>query len=162
MKVGDVMMKPPAYCNPETNLAAAVEILWNSNCGILPIVDSNEKLVGVITDRDMCVALGTRNRLPSEIRVKDVTSGKIVACKPDDDLRRALASMAEAKVRRLPVIDAAGQLQGILSMDDVVLHTQTGVIKTDSEVSAEDVVNILKSVYAPRPRRVEQRKVAAA
>lgn len=162
MKVADVMTKPPAYCNPETNLGAAVEILWNSNCGILPIVDPNEKLVGVVTDRDMCVALGTRNRLPSEIRVKDVTSGKIIACKPDDDLRRAMATMAEAKVRRLPVIDAAGKLQGILSMDDVVLHTQTGVIKRDSELSAEDVLNTLKSVYAPQPRRAEQQRVAAA
>lgn len=162
MKVGDVMTKTPAYCNPETNLAAAAEILWNRNCGVLPIVDSNEKLVGVVTDRDMCVALGTRNRLPSEITVKDVTSGNIVACKPDDDLRRALASMAEARVRRLPVIDAAGKLQGILSMDDVVLHTQTRGIKRDSDLSAEDVVNALRSVYAPQSRRTEQQKTAAA
>lgn len=161
MKVGDVMTKTPAYCGPETNLAAAVEILWNKNCGVLPIVDSSEKLVGLVTDRDVCVALGTRNRLPSEISVKDVTSGKIASCKPDDDLRKALATMAEAKVRRLPVIDAAGKLQGILSMDNVVLRTETGGIR-DAELSAEDVVNALKSVCAPQPRRAVQQKVAAA
>ena len=161
MKVGDVMTKTPAFCGPETNLAAAVEILWNKNCGVLPIVDSSEKLVGLVTDRDVCVALGTRNRLPSEISVKDVTSGKIASCKPDDDLRKALATMAEAKVRRLPVIDAAGKLQGILSMDDVVLRTETGGIR-DAELSAEDVVNALKSVCAPQPRRAVQQKVAAA
>jgi CBS domain-containing protein len=162
MKVGDIMTKPPAYCSPATNLAAAVEILWNHNCGVLPIVDSNEKLVGVVTDRDICVALGTRNRLPSEVTVKDVTSGKIVVCKPDDDLRRALATMAQARVRRLPVIDAAGKLRGILSIDDVVLHTETGGIKRDAELSAEDVVNTLKSVYTRQPRRTEQQKIAAA
>ena len=162
MKVGDVMTKTPAYCGPETNLAAAVEILWNKNCGILPIVDSSQKLVGLVTDRDLCVALGTRNRLPSEISVKDVTSGKVAACKPDDDLRKALATMAEAKVRRLPVIDAAGKLQGILSMDDVVLRTETGGIKRDAEPSAEDVVNTLKSVCARQPRQAGQQKVAAA
>src|ERR1035437_639689 len=124
MKVTDVMTKAPGYCSPQTNLAAAVEILWRQSCGVLPIVDSKEKVVGLVTDRDICVALGTRNRLPSEITVSEVASGKVVACKPDDDLRNALETMAQAKVRRLPVIDTAGTLQGILSIDDVVLRTE--------------------------------------
>ena len=162
MKVTDVMAKPPAYCSPQTNLAAAVEILWRQNCGVLPIVDSKEKVVGLVTDRDICVALGTRNRLPSEITVNEVASGKVVACKPDDDLRGALATMAQAKVHRLPVIDAAGKLRGILSIDDVVLRTETGTLKKDSELSIEDIVSTLKSVYAPRPLRTSQQKAATA
>lgn len=162
MKVADLMTKPPAYCNPQTNLAAAAEILWNHNCGILPIVDSKEKVIGVVTDRDMCVALGTRNRLPSEVTVSEVASGKVIACTPDDDLRGALAKMAQARVRRLPVIDVSGKLQGILSMDDIVLRTEAGTLKRDSELSFEDVVGTLKSVYAPQPLRAMQQKVAAA
>src|ERR1019366_633601 len=162
MKVTDVMATPPAYCSPQTNLAAAVEILWRQNCGILPIVDSKEKVLGLITDRDICVALGTRNRLPSEVTVSEVASGKVVACKPDDDLRGALATMAQAKVHRLPVIDAAGKLRGILSIDDVVLRTETGTLKKDSELSIEDIVSTLKSVYAPRPLRTSQQKAATA
>ena len=162
MKVTDVMAKPPAYCSPQTNLAAAVEILWRQNCGILPIVDSKEKVVGLITDRDICVALGTRNRLPSDMTVSEVASGKVIACKPDDDLRDALATMAQAKVRRLPVIDAAGKLEGILSIDDVVLRTETGALKKNSELSFEDVVNTLKSVCTPKPLRSVQQKAAAA
>lgn len=162
MKVANLMTKPPAYCNPQTNLAAAAEILWKHNCGILPIVDSKEKVVGLVTDRDMCVALGTQNRLPSEVTVSEVASGKVVACKPDDNLRGALATMAQARVRRLPVIDVAGKLQGILSMDDVVLHTETGTLKKDSELSFEDIVGTLQSVYAPQPLRAVQQKVAAA
>lgn len=162
MKVADLMTKSPAYCSPQTNLAAAVEILWNRNCGILPIVDTNEKLVGVVTDRDMCVALGTRNRLPSDITVKEVASGKIVACKTDDDVRGALATMTQAKVRRLPVTDVAGKLQGILSLDDVVVRTQTGSLRKDSELSSDEIVNTLKNVYAPQSPPTEQQKVAAA
>jgi len=162
MKVADMMAKPPAYCSPQTNLAAAVEILWRQNCGILPIVDSEEKVVGLVTDRDICVALGTRNRLPSDMTVGEVTSGKVIACKPDDDIRGALATMAEAKVRRLPVIDAEGKLQGVLSVDDVVLRTETGTIKGDSELSFEDLANTLKILYASKPLRSVQKKVAAA
>jgi len=162
MKVADMMAKPPAYCSPQTNLAAAVEILWRQNCGILPIVDSEEKVLGLVTDRDICVALGTRNRLPSDMTVGEVTSGKVIACKPDDDIRGALATMAEAKVRRLPVIDAEGKLQGVLSVDDVVLRTETGTIKGDSELSFEDLANTLKILYASKPLRSVQKKAAAA
>lgn len=161
MKVGEIMTTPPASCRLQTNLAAAVEILWNHNCGILPVVDSQEQLVGLVTDRDMCVALGTRNRLPSEVTVEEVTSGKIVACRPEDDLQKALGTMAEAKVRRLPVVDAAGKLQGMLSMDDVVLRTDITSIRRDAGPSSQDIVNTLKRIYTP-PRPVEQQKATAA
>jgi CBS domain-containing protein len=156
MKVGDVMTKSPAYCSPETNLAAAVAILWNRNCGVLPIV-SDESLVGIVTNRDICIALGTRNQLPSEIAVKDVASRKIVAGKPDDDLRKALAIMAEARVRRLPVVDATGKLQGILSIDDVILRTG---MERNGKFLAEEVVKTLRNVHALQ--RTGGSKVAAA
>lgn len=66
MKVIDVMTGTPFYCSPSTNLGSAAELLWNQNCGILPIVD-DQKIVGVVTDRDLFIALGTRNRLPGDI-----------------------------------------------------------------------------------------------
>jgi CBS domain-containing protein len=157
MKVGDVMTNSPASCSPETNLAAAVEILWNRNCGVLPIVDSNAKLVGVVTDRDICVALGTRNQLPSEITVREVASGKVVAGRPDDDLRKALAIMAEAKVRRLPIVDAAGKLQGILSIADILLRTG---MERSAEFPAEDVVKTLKIVHTLQGKRQQIAAVA--
>jgi predicted transcriptional regulator len=59
MKVKDIMMRTAARCHPDTNLGAAVEMMWTRNCGILPVVDAEDKLVGVITDRDICIALGT-------------------------------------------------------------------------------------------------------
>lgn len=157
MKLGDVMTKSPACCSPETNLAAAVEILWNRNCGVLPIVDLNGRLVGIVTDRDICVALGTRNQLPGEIPVRDVASAKIVAGKPDDELRQALAIMAEAKVRRLPVVDDAGKLQGIVSIDDILLRTG---MEKNADFLAEDVVRTLRIVHTLQG--IGQAKTAAA
>jgi CBS domain-containing protein len=162
MKVKDVMMGTPASCTAETNLGAAVEILWNRSCGILPIVNAQQKVVGVVTDRDMCIALGTRNRLAGEIAVGQVTSGKVFACKPDDEVRGALAMMAQAKVRRLPVINYDGKLEGILSMDDVVAHSEARIPGKTSELSHDDVVDTLKKLYRPELPEVAQQKTAAS
>ncbi|MGA8220093.1 MAG: CBS domain-containing protein [Candidatus Acidiferrales bacterium] len=166
MKVKEVMMRTAASCSPETNLGAAVEILWNRNCGILPIVDENLKVTGVITDRDICVALGTRNRLPGEVNVSEVTTGKLFACAPDDEIRAALGKMAQAKVRRLPVVTAEGKLEGILSMDDVVMHSQASFGRAASELSHDDIVETLKQLYRPDlpqvvPQAIPFRAVAA-
>ena len=162
MYVRDIMTKPVATCSPETNLAAAVEILWNRDCGALPIVDSEHKVVGVITDRDICIALGTRNCLPSQITAADISSGQIVICKAGEDLRNALAMMAEARVRRLVVIDSEGKPEGILSIDDVVRRFETGSFKKDSGLSPIDFVNFLRRVYAPQRNLEIKHSIAAA
>lgn len=161
MKVKDVMVGTPASCTSEANLGSAVEILWKQNCRILPIVDAQQKVVGVVTDRDVSIALGTRNRLPGEITVGQVASGNVFSCKPDDDVRTALATMGEAKVRRLPVISASGKLEGILSMDDVVLHSEAKIPGRTPQLSHDDVVETLKKLYRPELPRVVPQKAAA-
>jgi CBS domain-containing protein len=162
MKVKEVMMRTAASCNGETNLGEAVEVLWNRNCGILPVVDAEQKVIGVITDRDICVALGTRNRLPGDVTVGEVASGKLFACRPEDDIRSAMTSIGEAKVRRLPVVTADGKLEGILSMDDIVTHSEIRSGKAASELSYDDVVETLKAVYQPYLPEVTKGKVARA
>jgi CBS domain-containing protein len=162
MKVRDVMMRTPASCSTDTNLAAAVEILWNRNCGFLPVVNAQGKVVGVVTDRDICIALGTRNRLAGEVKVGAVISGKLLACGPDDDVRTALATMAQEKVRRLPVIGNDGMLQGILSMDDAVLHAEAGRPGKAADLSDEDVAETLKKLYQPQVPELAHKKIAAA
>ncbi len=161
MRVQDVMMRTPAFCSPETNLGAAVEILWNRNCGMLPIVDSQQKVVGVVTDRDLCVALGTRNRLPGDIRVSEVASGDIYSCRPEDDIHAALETMAKQKVRRLAVINKTGSLEGILSMDDVVLHAEAGGVGRTTELPHAEIVDTLRQVYGPQLPQVISRAIAA-
>ena len=149
MKVKDVMVKTPVVCGLETNLAAAVEILWNRNCGILPIVDAERQVIGVITDRDIAIALGTRNRLPAEIAVAEAATRKVHSCKPTDDVRWALDIMAENKVRRLVVVNEQNQLEGVLSMDDIVLYAETNVTGK-ADLSANDVLRTLKGLYSPQ------------
>src|SRR5579871_3344674 len=114
MKVCDVMTKFVVCCKPESNLGEAVELLWRHNCGILPVINDERKLVGVITDRDICIALGTRNRLAGEIKVGEVASQNVFTCLADDEIHSAMSTMAEYHVRRLPVVSTQGVPVGIL------------------------------------------------
>jgi len=149
MYVKDAMAKAPACCSLETNLSAAVEIMWERNCGILPVVDAQQHVVGVITDRDIAVASGTRNQVPAEIKVAEAATRKVETCKPTDDIHTALDTMAETKVRRLVVVNEQNRLEGILSMDDVVL-TAGSTTGLKPEISADEVVRTLKTLYSPQ------------
>jgi len=140
MNVRDVMTTRPARCTPDINLGAAVEILWNADCRMLPVIDQHEKVMSVITERDICIALGTRNRLPGEITVGEVATHPAICCTSADDLRSALAKMVEAKVRRLPVVNAEGKLEGILAMDDVVAPIfLKGPVRGNGRTSEDDI-----------------------
>lgn len=154
MKVRDVMMKSPAACSPWTNLAAATELMWVHNCGMLPVVDENEKCLGVITDRDICIALGTRDRRASEITVGEVINGKLFYCAAEDEIRSALEIMRRNRVRRLPVLGKNGVLEGILSMDDVVLLAQIGPDGASAGLSGEDMVKTYQGIAGhPLPQK---------
>ena len=162
MKVQDAMMRTPVHCSPETNLGSAIELLWERNCGILPIVDAKKKVIGIVTDRDLCVALGTRNRLPGEITVGEVANGQVYSCRGQDDIHTALRTMANKRVRRLPVVSQEGVLEGILSMDNIVLHTEYSGLGHKAELSDEDVVGTLRQIYGPLVPQVVEARTARA
>jgi CBS domain-containing protein len=162
MKVRDAMMGTPISCSPDTNLGAAIELLWNNNCGILPIVDANQKVTGLVTDRDLCIALGTRNRLPGAIPISEVATGQVYSCEPEDDIHSALETMAKYRVRRLPVVNKEGALEGILSMDNVVLHAEHAALGHKPELSNEDIVDTLQRIYGPQRPLVAKFRTAAS
>ena len=161
MKVKDIMTQQAICCSPETNVGAAVEMLWLHNCGMLPIVGSDGKLVGVVTDRDICIAMGTRNLLPAKVTVKEIATTSVFTCKPDDDVHEALGTMAERQVRRLPVVNDQGFPQGILSLDDVVAHGDVNKWEGACELSAEEIIRALKKLYR-RQRAPASTKLATA
>jgi CBS domain-containing protein len=124
MKVKEVMPPRVQTCMPETSLATAAMMMWESDCGALPVVNVSDKVVGMITDRDICMGAASKHRDPSTIAVAEIITGHVYACHPDTDVRAALKTMKEKRVRRLPVIDAEGDLQGILWMNDIVLRAK--------------------------------------
>lgn len=141
MKVRDVMVKEVKFCTAETNLAAAAEIFWKEGVGALPVLQDG-RVLGIITDRDIAIALGTRNAKAGETLVKEVTLPKLFYCAPEDDIHVALGTMRAQRVRRLPVMDNNGALQGILCLDDIVLFAE----EKAGELTYADVVQTLQSI----------------
>jgi CBS domain-containing protein len=158
IKVREVMTMSPACCNSDTNLGAAAEIMWNSNCGFLPVLSPEQKVVGVLTDRDICIAMATRNRLPGEITAQQVSSGVIYSCKSEDDIITALAMMKEKGVRRLPVLEATGKLAGVLSVDDLVLLADS---EARGSLSCELIVHSLKQLYSSQLGKTQSKAASA-
>jgi CBS domain-containing protein len=144
MKVREVMTKTAAFCGPESTLEEASFLMRKRNCGFLPVVGDGGNVIGVLTDRDMCIALGTRNRKPSSLRVWDVMSHKLFTCMEGDDVHCALKTLRAARIRRLPVIDRDGTLVGVLSIDDIVLHARDHLMRKD--ISYSDVENTYKAI----------------
>jgi CBS domain-containing protein len=149
MKVRDVMTKTVGFCGPESNLQDACFLMRQHNCGFLPVVGDGGNVIGIITDRDICIALGTRNRRPSELRVFDVMPRKLFTCMEGDDLHCALKTLRAAKIRRLPVVDRDGSLRGVISMDDVVLKARAHLLLKD--ISYGDVETTYKAICSLRP-----------
>jgi CBS domain-containing protein len=120
VKVKDIMTGTPRTCAADTNLATAAALMLDGDCGILPVV-ADGTLVGVVTDRDLFIALATRDRRASDMRVGEVARAPVYTCSPDDDLQVALDTMKRHRVRRLPVEGFGGTVIGIVSMNDLVL-----------------------------------------
>lgn len=142
MKVRDIMTAEPRTCSPDTNLAEAAALMLDGDCGILPVIE-NGALVGVVTDRDLYIALATRNTLASTLTVRQVVQTPVHSCSPDDDVRAALATMKAHRVRRLPVAGFGGTVMGVISMNDILLAA--GPRKA---VANQDVVEVLQAICA--------------
>jgi len=145
MKVRDIMTTDVSSCQPEANLADVAKTMWDRDCGVLPIVTSEGRVSGMITDRDICMAVATKGRTADRISVREVSAGMVYSCLPEDQTGTALETMKMHKVRRLPVVDESGHLKGILSMNDVVLHANA-----KQGVAPAEIVGVLKGICEHR------------
>lgn len=147
MKVKKIMTAEAGFCFPEESLSRAVEIMWQRDCGAVPVVDLEMKPVGMITDRDIAVAASFRNQKTSEISVGEIIRSRVFTCSESDDAEDVLKKMRRAKVKRIPVVDENGALAGIVSIADLILKAPKLKKKTYSA---------LKSIAKPRPIVLKQ------
>jgi CBS domain-containing protein len=150
MQVKQLMTSDTATSRPDTNLAAVAKLMWDRDCGFVPVVDAAGRVTGVITDRDICIASATRRLLPEQITAAQaMRRAPIHTAQPEDTIEKALATMKQFQVRRLPVVGADGILKGVISMNDIVLASQ----QKDGPAAA-DIVSTLSAICAHRPAKV--------
>ena len=143
MKVKEVMTPDAKAIWLTESLTDAAKLMWENDCGVLPIIKDGRKVIGMITDRDICMAVGIRDTNPSGVSVEEVMTGQVYAVNPEDDINHALQKMRDHKIRRLPVVNAEGELEGILSMNDVVLRANSGA---GDSIRYKDVVKTYQSI----------------
>ena len=144
MKVKEVMTPDAKAIWITESLADAAKEMWENDCGALPIIKDGRKVVGMITDRDICMASAMRDRNPAAISVEEVMNATVYAAEAEEDVEQALQTMREHKIRRLPVLNLQGELQGIVSMNDIVLKAK----ERNGKKPAIDYADVVKTYQA--------------
>jgi CBS domain-containing protein len=132
------------------SLSKAAKIMWDCDCGAIPVVEDGGRAVGMITDRDICMAAWTQDRALSTISIPQAMSQAIYSCSPDDSLAAAEEVMRSRQVRRLPVLDAEGRLQGIISLADIVRAAERDQGRRTKDVVSDEVASTLAHICQPR------------
>ena len=117
MKVKDLMVSDVKTCTTQDSANRAAQLMWEHDCGCLIVLTPGKRVAGTITDRDVCMAAYTQGLTLNSIDVADVMSSEVVSCAPEDDALRVAARMRANRIRRLPVIDSAGALVGMVSLN---------------------------------------------
>lgn len=140
----DLMTAPVTTCRATASLAEAARLMLEEDRGCLPIVDGRGHLAGILTDRDVCLAVA-RHTSPANTLVRDVMTRNVISCAEDDDLNAALVTMKEHRLRRIPVINKRGTVKGLISIDDAIRNT--GV--ADGRLPAEAIMDVLRRICTP-------------
>ena len=122
MTAKDLMSKGPFWCEATEDAQAVAKLMREHNVGILPVLEDadSRQVVGVVTDRDLCVKIIAAGLDPRFTSVRECMTVDAVCCRPTDVASRVLSLMATNRVRRIPVVDSRRRLMGIVSIEDVV------------------------------------------
>ena len=142
MRIKHVMTKNPSCCVPSDSAQQAAIVMRDERAGIVPVIanENSRRIVGVVTDRDLCMNVVAEGRDPRTVSVEQCMTTTVVACTPNDSVEKATELMRENQIRRVPVIDEQGKLEGIIALADVVERTDIKTTQTHET---------LKKVSAP-------------
>jgi CBS domain-containing protein len=149
MNVSELMSSPVMTCSVGDNLQRAAQIMWEGDCGAVPVVHGEGHLVGMITDRDICMAAYTRGLALWQIPVSEAMSKEVHSIRTKDRVEQAEAAMKSERVRRIPVLDGEGRLVGIVSMNDLARQAQIGSGHRNG-LSTDGIAQTLAAICEPR------------
>jgi CBS domain-containing protein len=126
MKVKTLMTREVVFCEPNDPMSTAAHLMWDNDCGVVPVVNEKQVVVGMVTDRDLCMASLLGGRPLSEMPVREAMSPCVVFCSPGDELRSVHGKMREHQIRRLPVVNDENKLVGIVTLNDLAVEAFGG------------------------------------
>ena len=162
MKVNDIMTRVVSTCDLNASLVEAAQAMWQNDCGILPVLKDGKELVGLITDRDICMGMAMRDRIPSGISVEEIMTGAVYSVMDGDDVQKALETMQQHQVRRLPVVDAEGKLTGMLSLNDVTLVAEEMANQKAPDLAFAEVIKTYRAICAHPAAVAPEKSMTAA
>ena len=137
MKIAEVMTRDVELTSPDATLQQAAKTMAEDDLGFLP-VGENDRMVGMITDRDIAIRAVAKGRDPTTTKVREVMTDRVLYCFEDEDVDKAAESMSREQIRRLPIVDRRKRLVGVVSLGDIALKHNTGKAgKTLSSVCHE-------------------------
>jgi CBS-domain-containing membrane protein len=157
MKVEQLMSREVKVCRSDDTLSRAAQLMWECDCGCIPVISANGDgaLIGIVTDRDVAMAAYTQGLPIAAIPVTTAMSKQVICCHASDGVGQAEALMRDSKVRRLPVLDQNDRLVGLLSLNDVAREAQREASTGHAEVTSEGLAQTLGTICEPRiPRTV--------
>lgn len=153
MKIEDVMTRSVQACAPNDTLATAAQIMWENDCGAVPVVDKDGKLLGIITDRDLAMAAHLQNVALRESRVASAMARDVKSCSPQATPAAVQALMQQHKIRRVPVVDADRRLVGMVSLGDLAYAMSSQQTLGGDGMTWTSLAHTLAAVSTPRLAR---------
>lgn len=150
MNVGQVMTRNPRTCSMDDTMDAAARIMWENDCGCVPVVDKDGRTTAMITDRDICMAGYTQGRPLWQMRISSAASRELIAVREDDPVEMAERLMQRHQLRRLPVVDSNRRITGIVSLNDLARRGSSSAWR--GELNSDAIARTLAAVCAPTPR----------
>jgi len=151
MKVKEIMIADAIQCcSTNTKLHHAVQIMKDGNCGALPVLDEQKKVIGMVTDRDIALSLADKKTNLTDTTVEEIIPRRVYSTEAEADLKDALKEMRTHKIGRLPVLDKNGKLKGVLSLHNLLMQAFNG--KTELGSATDKGESILKTVKALHER----------
>ena len=152
MRIGDIMSRPAVVCRPDDTLEEAARLMWEHDCGFVPIVDQENRVAGTVTDRDICMAAYTKGKALRDLRVSEAMARQVHAVREGDTVEVAERLMSDKQVRRLPVLDRDRRPVGVLSLGDVARCASGGQKWRDGD---QAVTSSLAEISRPRQQPMQ-------
>ena len=149
MRIEQLMSQPAINCGQNDTLNTAARLMWENDCGVLPVVGDDGRLVGIVTDRDICMSAYTQGKSLHEILVSSAMAKQVFSCHPQDSVDAAEQLMSKSQIRRMPVIDDDNHPIGVLSLNDIARNA--GSARRGNGVDHE-IVQTLAAICQPRLR----------